>query len=35
MAPDQIAEFPLQGSDARGGDAGVAMVGCDLMGGGG
>jgi len=25
----------LQGSDARGGDAGVAMVGCDLMGGGG
>src|SRR5215471_8629586 len=30
MARDQITQFPLQGSDARGGDAGVAMIGCDL-----
>src|SRR5215469_2120715 len=30
MARDQVAQFPLQGRDARGGDAGAAMIGCDL-----
>ena len=30
MARDQIAEFPLQSNDAKGRDAGVAMIGCDL-----